>query len=584
MPPSDAEHIASLIIDGFDRHYRRFRALSSLAKGLFEQSDWRGMRAASRERMGSYDAHVSEAVQRILVEVPRAAGEAVWPAVKRALVLRLLDHQQPELAETFYNSVACRVLRRAYYTNEYLFWRQVVATENLDSLQPTFRAYYPAERGLAPLLRQVVLDLHLVAPWEDLERDLADLLSAVSPLLPRPEEVQPSLQVHILTSLFFRRHAAYLVGRVRNGPDERAFAVAIRKTPEGKLALDAFLTGRDELVQLFTLSRAYFLVDMEVPSAVVAFLRSVLPARYTAELYTSLGLQKQGKTLFYRELDAHLKQSTDRFDIAPGVKGMVMVVFTMPSFPWVFKLIRDHFEPPKDADRAQVMAQYTRVKLHDRVGRMADTWEYSDVALPLTRIAPALLEELEKKAPSALERVGDRLILKHVYIERRLVPLDLYLRQVDEERRRAAIIDYGEAIRELAATNIFPGDLLLKNFGVSRLHRVVFYDYDEIAPVTECVFRALPSARDDEDEYAREPWYSVGPHDIFPEELPAFLFADDRDRAVFLEVHGDLATPAWWVQTQERLLRGEEVDVKPYPESKTFRARRTQPPAPRTLP
>jgi isocitrate dehydrogenase kinase/phosphatase len=254
---------------------------------------------------------------------------------------------------------------------------------------------------------------------------------------------------------------------------------------------------------------------------------------------------------------------------------MVMVVFTMPSFPWVFKLIRDRFEPPKDADREQVKAQYTRVKLHDRVGRMADTWEFSDVALPLTRFSPELLEELEKKCASLLERVGDRLVVKHVYIERRLTPLDLYLRQASPERRREVIADYGEAIKELASTNIFPGDLLLKNFGVTRLHRVVFYDYDEIAPVTTCVFRALPTAR--EDDYGQESWYSVGPDDVFPEELPGFLFADDRDRATFLETHGELATPAWWVETQARLQRGEEIDIKPYPDSRTFAARRARP-------
>jgi isocitrate dehydrogenase kinase/phosphatase len=253
---------------------------------------------------------------------------------------------------------------------------------------------------------------------------------------------------------------------------------------------------------------------------------------------------------------------------------MVMCVFTLPSFPWVFKLIRDRFDPPKEADRAWVRAQYLRVKLHDRVGRMADTWEFSDVALPLSRFSPPLLAELEAKASELLERVGDKLLIKHLYIERRLTPLDLYLEQASPQERRAAIIEYGEAISELAQTNIFPGDLLLKNFGVTRLGRVIFYDYDEIAAVTECTFRSLPARRHDEDEYRTE--FAVGPRDIFPEELPRFLFSNPKDLEVFLEVHGHLATARWWLDTQERLLRGEEADVKAFPAERTFAAERAR--------
>jgi isocitrate dehydrogenase kinase/phosphatase len=344
------------------------------------------------------------------------------------------------------------------------------------------------------------------------------------------------------------------------------------RNAKGRLYLDAFLAGYEELVQLFTLSRAYFFVDMEVPSAFVSFLHGIFPTRSVAELYTSLGLQKQGKTLFYRELDFHLKHSADRFAVAPGVKGMVMCVFTLPSFPWVFKLIRDRFDPPKDTDREQVKRQYTTVKLHDRVGRMADTWEYSDVALPLARFEPSLLEELELKVPSLLSQVGEKLVLKHVYIERRLSPLDLYLLTCSPERKRSAIFEFGNAIRELAQANLFPGDMLLKNFGVTRQQRVVFYDYDEICPVTSCVFRRMPTPRDDADEYNND-WFTVGPRDVFPEELPRFLFSDDEARAEFLRVHGDLATPEWWLSTQEGITSGTLAELRPYPASRQFRLR-----------
>ncbi len=251
---------------------------------------------------------------------------------------------------------------------------------------------------------------------------------------------------------------------------------------------------QENIGRVFSLARAYFMVDMEVPSAFVEFLESVLPTKPKAELYTMLGLQKQGKTLFYRDLIEHMKHSTDTFVMAPGVRGAVMAVFTLPSFPYVFKIIRDWFDPPKDSDRRRVNEKYLMVKYHDRVGRLADTLEYSFVALPLARFDKALLEELRRVAASAVEVDGDKVVIRHVYIERRMVPLDVYVRDVgdDEERLLAAIKEYGAAIRELAGANIFPGDLLLKNFGVTRYGRVVFYDYDEIAPITECTFRQIP--------------------------------------------------------------------------------------------
>src|SRR6185503_2509662 len=110
-----------------------------------------------------------------------------------------------------------------------------------------------------------------------------------------------------------------------------------------------------------------------------------------------------------------------------------------------------------------------------------------------------------------------------LYTERRMTPLNLYLREVDSRHAQDAIVDYGEAIKDLARTNIFPGDMLLKNFGVTRHRRVIFYDYDELCLLTTCHFRDLPAARDDLEETGAEPWYYVGPHDIFPEEFLTFL-------------------------------------------------------------
>jgi isocitrate dehydrogenase kinase/phosphatase len=565
----EPQTIARTILAGFDKHYRLFRAISAAAKDRFERDDWSSARQANRERIGMYDARVRETVQ-LLQGVPNASDEALWPSIKQVYVGLLLDHQQPECAETFFNSVAARVLDRTYYNNAHIFWRPAVSTEHIESLKETYRVYYPLERGLRATLTSIFMDLQLLSPWEDLERDLHALVHEVRNMLPKPREVTASLQVHVLSSLFYRNRSAYLIGRLDTGTVDLPFAIPLRKNSRGEQYLDALLAGSEQMASLFSLARAYFMVDMEVPSAFVAFLKSIFPSKPAAELYIALGLAKQGKTLFYRDLFEHLRHSTDRFVVAPGVKGLVMVVFTLPSFPYVFKVIRDRFEPPKDVDRKKVMEQYQLVKHHDRVGRLADTLEYSDVALPKSRFDASVLAELEQHCPSQLEQDGDKLVLKHVYIERRMVPLDVFLAGADDAKFEHGVREFGQAVRELAGANIFPGDLLLKNFGVTRAGRVVFYDYDELALVTDCVFRRMPEPRDDDDVMRSEPWFFVGSMDVFPEELPTFLFATPKAKELFMRLHGDLASPEFWQQKQEQLRRGIEDDVLPYPEERRF--------------
>ena len=566
--------IARAILAGFDKHYRLFRETSARAKERFESGATAEVIAASRARIGMYDRRVVEAVLAIRERFPgEAHDEKIWPSVKDTFVTLLRDHLQPECAETFFNSVACRLLDRRYYGNEHIFVRPSVSTEHLTGASPTYRCYYPKADGLEAAIVEIVESFDLKSPFADLARDAALVVRAFHEQLRGDWELRQNFQVHVLTSLFYRNKAAYIVGRVLNGSDVYPFVVPILRDPSGSLYLDALLVHRQHVGRLMSLGRAYFMVDMEVSSAYVAFLQSLLPSKPKAELYTLVGLQKQGKTLFYRDLVEHLRHSTDSFVVAPGIAGMVMVVFTLPSFPYVFKVIRDWFSPPKDIDRQRVLDQYLVVKYHDRVGRLADTLEYSSVAFPLARVDPKLLDVLNRLAPSACEIDGDKLVLRHLYIERRMEPLDLYVKRAQGDELRRVDGEYGDAIRELAAVDIFPGDLLLKNFGVTRYGRVVFYDYDEICPLTDCNFRALPTAHSYDEEVAGEPWYSVGPRDVFPEELYKFVFAQPETRALFHDLHPELSDPAFWRAEQERIKAGEQAETFPYPQELRFRKR-----------
>ena len=567
--------VARAILEGFDKHYRLFRDASARARALFERAAWARMRELARERIQMYDLRVQEAVEALLDRYPEAElDESLWPAIKLAYIGLLHDHSQPECAETFYNSVACQVLHRRHYHNEFIFWRPAVATEHLEGEAPTYRCYYPLRTGLRATLREIVTGCGLANPWEALRRDLLSVARALRAHFPRPVRVRPDLQVQVLGSLLFRNKAAYIVGRIINGQRELPFAVPILQNERGELYLDALLVGESQLLVLFSFARAYFFVDMEVPAAYVSFLRWLMPKKPRAEMYMAVGLAKQGKTLFYRDLHYHLNHSSDRFVVAPGIKGMVMLVFTLPSFPYVFKVLRDRFAPPKDIDHETVKERYLLVKLHDRVGRMADTLEYSLVALPLERFETELLEELKRECGSQVEFDGDKLVIGHVYIERRMEPLNLHVeecrRSGDDGALRLALREYGQAIKELAGAGIFPGDMLLKNFGVTRHDRVVFYDYDEIQPMEEMSFRRIPPARSYEEELAAEPYWRVGEADVFPEQFDYFLVAEPRAREIFYEYHRDLLAPEFWQAKQELVRSGEQEDVFPYPEELRF--------------
>ena len=568
---SDVLEIAETILHGFDRHYRLFRDISAGAKTRFENADWSGGADANRGRIQMYDRRVKETVAGLIENFPHAeTDESLWPEVKLAYMGLLYEHLRPELAETFFNSVACRVLHRWYYHNRYIFWRPAMSTVLIEGNEPTYRAYYPTTKGLRRAWLGCVTEFGLRNKFTNLKHDIRCLESALKDLFPKGSEIRPNFQIQVLSSLFFRNKAAYIVGRALNAAESYPFAIPILQNSKGELYLDTIITEQSLLLTLFSFNRAYFMVDMDVPSAYVTFLTSILPGKPEFEIYNMLGLQKQGKTMFYRELHHHLRYSSDNFVVAPGIRGMVMLVFTLSSFPYVFKVIRDHFEPPKEANRQEVKDKYLLVKYHDRVGRLADTLEYSQVEFPLDRISDELLDELKAQAASNIEITDDELVVKHLYIERRMVPLNEYLNQVGGEAKRIAINEYGKAIRELAGANIFPGDMMLKNFGVTRGRRVVFYDYDEICYMTDCNFRRIPPATSLDDEMMAQPTFSVGPNDVFPEQFSNFFFSDDDSRREFYTNHQDLVKPAFWRDTKEKILAGHQDDILPYPAEQRF--------------
>lgn len=612
LDSSVAFEIAKAMLDGFNRHYRLFRTESARAKHRFETCDWSGQQRAQRERIEFYDLRVNECVKRLTKEFgAQKQPMPVWEQVKLHYIGLMVNHHQPELAETFFNSVTTKILQRAYFQNDFIFVRPAVSTEYMEiegpGALPTYRCYYPtADNMLAEVLR-VVQDFDLRVPFEDLARDAALVLRAMRSNFDHVK-LRANFQFQVLSGLFFRNKGAYIVGKIINGFQEVPFALPVLhkqvlaeqagsasnsivgSADSGQLVIDAALFGEDDLLLVFSFARAYFMVDMEYPSAYVQFLRSMMPRKPRAEFYNALGLAKQGKTLFYRDFLFHMRHSSDKFRIAPGIKGMVMLVFDLPSFPFVFKVIKDHYPPQKDTTRERIRGKYQLVKHHDRVGRMADTLEFSEVGFPRDRFTDELIAEIEKFAPSQLEisdHNGDgaiEVVLKHVYIERRMIPLNIYLQEAFDTLKvhaedplataqlTRAVVEYGNAIKDLVAANIFPGDMLWKNFGITRHGKVVFYDYDEIEYITDCNFRRVPQARNEEEEMSGEIWYSVGPKDVFPETFGPFLLGNPAVREVFMRHHADLLEAEFWQAHKERIAQGHVFDVFPYEQEKRFSA------------
>ncbi|WP_211342277.1 bifunctional isocitrate dehydrogenase kinase/phosphatase [Litorilituus sediminis] len=567
--------LAKTILNGFERHIQLFIEITQSAKYRFEQCQWSEVQKAARDRTTFYDQRVNETFNTIKQDFfISELDDELWQQVKRNYIDLLSQHKQPELAETFYNSVFCRLFERKYYHNAFIFVESTASRLDEQQAPKIYNQYCPAEKGLKQTIVEIMEAHKTEIPYQDLDADVETLIRAFRKQAHKTRYKLEELSFDILNFTFYRNKGAYIIGRVLSPGGETPFIVSVLNNEQGGLYIDALLTTSESMAVVFGFARAYFFVDCQHPHALVNFLQSLIPHKTKADLYSAIGFHKQGKTQFYRDFLNHLASSNDSFELAAGIKGMVMSVFTLPSYPYVFKIIKDKFSPSKNMTKKDVKGKYRLVKLHDRVGRMADTMEYSEVAFPKDRFSDELLAELEKVAPSIIRYEDDLIIIEHLYIERRMIPLNLYLadalKNKDTEKINEAMYGYGEAIKQLISADIFPGDMLLKNFGVTRHGRVIFYDYDEITYMNEVNFRVKPEPVTEEQIYAAEPWYSVEPGDMFPEELATFALANPAYLKAFKLHHSDLLEASYWQQCQTNVANGIFKDVYPYPDQFRF--------------
>ncbi|ENH5479027.1 bifunctional isocitrate dehydrogenase kinase/phosphatase [Escherichia coli] len=564
--------IAQTILQGFDAQYGRFLEVTSGAQQRFEQADWHAVQQAMKNRIHLYDHHVGLVVEQLrCITNGQSTDAAFLLRVKEHYTRLLPDYPRFEIAESFFNSVYCRLFDHRSLTPERLFIFSSQPERRFRTIpRPLAKDFHP-DHGWESLLMRVISDLPLRLRWQNKSRDIHYIVRHLTGTLGTDNLAESHLQV--ANELFYRNKAAWLVGKLITPSGTLPFLLPIHQTDDGELFIDTCLTTTAEASIVFGFARSYFMVYAPLPAALVEWLREILPGKTTAELYMAIGCQKHAKTESYREYLVYLQGCNEQFIEAPGIRGMVMLVFTLPGFDRVFKVIKDKFAPQKEMSAAHVRACYQLVKEHDRVGRMADTQEFENFVLEKRHISPALMELLLQEAAEKITDLGEQIVIRHLYIERRMVPLNIWLEQVEGQQLRDAIEEYGNAIRQLAAANIFPGDMLFKNFGVTRHGRVVFYDYDEICYMTEVNFRDIPPPRYPEDELASEPWYSVSPGDVFPEEFRHWLCADPRIGPLFEEMHADLFRADYWRALQNRIRDGHVEDVYAYRRRQRFSVR-----------
>ena len=564
--------IAQTILQGFDAQYGRFLEVTSGAQQRFEQADWHAVQQAMKNRIHLYDHHVGLVVEQLrCITNGQSTDAAFLLRVKEHYTRLLPDYPRFEIAESFFNSVYCRLFDHRSLTPERLFIFSSQPERRFRTIpRPLAKDFHP-DHGWESLLMRVISDLPLRLRWQNKSRDIHYIIRHLTETLGTDNLAESHLQV--ANELFYRNKAAWLVGKLITPSGTLPFLLPIHQTDDGELFIDTCLTTTAEASIVFGFARSYFMVYAPLPAALVEWLREILPGKTTAELYMAIGCQKHAKTESYREYLVYLQGCNEQFIEAPGIRGMVMLVFTLPGFDRVFKVIKDKFAPQKEMSAAHVRACYQLVKEHDRVGRMADTQEFENFVLEKRHISPALMELLLQEAAEKITDLGEQIVIRHLYIERRMVPLNIWLEQVEGQQLRDAIEEYGNAIRQLAAANIFPGDMLFKNFGVTRHGRVVFYDYDEICYMTEVNFRDIPPPRYPEDELASEPWYSVSPGDVFPEEFRHWLCADPRIGPLFEEMHADLFRADYWRALQNRIREGHVEDVYAYRRRQRFSVR-----------
>ena len=574
------ETVASLIVKIFESYLSEFLIITKRAKTRFEERDWRGARRDAAERLSLYEKVLSQAAIQIEGLLGKGARDRqTWKSIKPMYARLIAGRSNEDVAETFFNSVTRKLLQTIGIDREVEFFYPQARSQVSDHRSPIYRQH-TREPRTKDLMRSIIRDHAFNAAYEDLERDLEMVASEVDLFLWPLIRDGKHYSVEILNPCFFRNKVAYIVGRIVL--DSRTIPIVLPlSNGEHGIRIDSVLMQEADASNIFGFAYSYFQVEIETPSDLVAFLGSILPRKPLSDLYNAIGFYKHGKTEFYRDLHRFVHLSKEQFVIAPGMEGAVMIVFTLPNYDYVFKIMKDrpcflrsNRRTDKVIDKSEVRFRYRFVCSRDRVGRLVDTQEFENVRFRTKRYTKELLDEFKVAARELVSVHEDYVIIKHLYLQRKVKPLPLYFfEEENAQALRQVVIDFGYFIKDLAATGLFPADLFNTwNYGVTAGKRVVLYDYDDVIPLESARIGHKPDPKNESEETSpEEEWIVAQSTDFFLDEIDTYVGIPSPLRGIFNAEHRDLFTLEFWETMKDRVSAGEIIDIIPYDRTKRFR-------------
>jgi isocitrate dehydrogenase kinase/phosphatase len=582
ISPDAAALAAQLTLTGFRAFKTEFALITLRAEQRFMQRDWNAGRQDAIARMDAYDLTLGLLHMQLEFALGGlASDESLWIEAKARFSELIAGDRETDRAETFFNSVTRKMLHTIGINRNVEFFDPDPVPKADPDPPSIYRTYTPKDDTTA-IVRKILEDCPFSDRYEDIARDCEAIAREIDlRLWPHLSDGQ-RFSIDVLSAAFYRNKAAYVVGRINVASQRIPIIIPLSNGGAGVFA-DAVLLEEAEAGILFSFAFTYFFVDIEHSDALIGFLHSIIPHAEVAELYTTLGYHRHGKTLFYRSLHQYIHHSREEFVVAPGLEGAVMLAFTLPNFPFVFKVIKDRpcflrskLDTPKSVTQDRVRYQYEFVLHRDRAGRMVDTQEFENIRFKSIRFSGQVLNEFALAATKNVSVIGEDVVLHHVYVQRKVVPLPLYFRQEKRpEAIRDVLLDFGYFLKDIAASGVFPCDLFnIWNYGVTPWGRVVLFDYDDVLPIEHVRFRTKPVPRDDIEEFEpEEDWIVASDEDFFLDEMDRFSGIPKPLKGVFNAVHGDLYTLEFWNTLLSNLQNEQWYDFVPFDQRKLFHAR-----------
>jgi isocitrate dehydrogenase kinase/phosphatase len=584
LPPAvraEAAEAAGIILGAHRRYLARFNGITAKAQETFETRAWIQGALHAAERVRLY----RDAVDGVWLGLERAySGQLLsrefWLAGRRALLETVFDDYDADLALTFFYSTMRLAFDRLDAPVEYAD-DGLAERSHVSSPHPATRRYRADGGRLSASIAQALADCAFRAPFRNLAPEAG--LAAGRMLEGWRAEIGASTPRHleILRPVFFRDQEAYIAGKLWAREGEMPVVLALRNDERG-IALDAVLTGKEDMRNiLFVSTRSTFHVLADEYREVLAFLDSLAPERGHPAMCAVLGFTHPARVALNQRLRDHLARTRERFARVPGREGMAMVVFGPPGFPYVFKVIRDFSAKQGWTGRQRIMDVYRWVHEINRGRLMLDAWIYRNLRFPRDAFEPGVLQELLSAAPQSVRLDGDAVILKDVYAQRRVRPLNTFFEEEEERALRERAADaLGCFIKDLASMGLFVSDCygLTFNLGLTHGFNAALFDFDDLGSLLRHNFRETPPM-DEKDELLWNPevdgpWFAVAENDVLVDEWERFLGVPLDLQACFREKHGDLFTTAYWTQVQRRILSGEQHYVLPYPQERRLSAAR----------